>query len=155
MNDRMMRVIEQVEHVCDVYYEGSLPNPVECNLLLYNHFGRFVENFDQFYRQDMVAAMVFGYASLTQLDVDDIWERVETERHRQRELWGDVHDDQHDAQMWARIILRYVGRADAALDDSREAYIQEMVKVLALGVASLESKFRQKVAKGQKYEWKR
>jgi hypothetical protein len=43
-------------------------------------------------------------------------EVVEAERQRQREKWGDDHDDDHSPAEWGLIALRYAGRLGEALE---------------------------------------
>ena len=65
---------------------------------------------------------------------------VQSERLRQREDWGDRHDDGHSAGDWTRFLVRHLGRAEQAIEDRDAAtYRRQMVRVAALAVAAVEA----------------
>ena len=67
---------------------------------------------------------------------------VLTERERQRELWGDDHDDGHTSHDWDAFIRCRL--ADYYHDDTPERRRRElMVHIAALALAALEADDRQ------------
>jgi hypothetical protein len=64
---------------------------------------------------------------------------VRETNERQRQTWGDDHDDEHTPGEWLGLLAKYQGRAAAAVfDQNMEAYRENWVKVGALVLALLE-----------------
>ncbi len=68
-----------------------------------------------------------------------------TERHRQRSMWGDEHDDGHSSQDWYRFIRP---RLDEFYDSSTTEIRRHelLVHIGALVFAALESDEREELA---------
>ena len=79
-------------------------------------------------------------------DTDDVLKRVAEERQRQRDQWGDSHDDTHSIGEWVVLLTKWIGRIAGHLIDPPggygQAFYQQMeslfVKVAAVSVAAAE-----------------
>ncbi|KKN21874.1 hypothetical protein LCGC14_0921030 [marine sediment metagenome] len=70
-----------------------------------------------------------------------------TERERQRDLWGDDHDDGHTSQDWDRFIRCRLEEFYSDEKDSPESRRRElMIHIGALALAALEADDRQGLA---------
>jgi hypothetical protein len=96
-------------------------------------------------------------------DTDRVLREVKAERASQFRKWGwgrpdgagveqdpvgHRHDDGHVEGDWSRFIVRYVGRAEQAIEDRDPiAWRGHMLSVAALAVAALESDDRRRLLK--------
>lgn len=92
-------------------------------------------------------------------DTDRVLADVRVERARQFMKWGwglggaDVdlvahqHDDAHVEGDWTRFTVRYLGRAEQAIEDGDPvAWREAMIQVAALAVAAIESRERKRLS---------
>jgi len=71
-------------------------------------------------------------------DRDGIYAAIDAERDYQDERWGNEFDDKNTSNDWCTYICRYAANA-AAFDITTAQFREQMVKVAALAVASIEA----------------
>lgn len=71
-------------------------------------------------------------------DRDGIYAAIDAERDYQDDRWGDEFDDKNTSNDWATYICRYATNA-AGFDVTTAQFREQMVKVAALAVASIEA----------------
>lgn len=72
----------------------------------------------------------------------DIYEDIKAERKKQDQKWGQDHDDQLGPWDWTSILTSEIGEAIKVSDinvQDREQYRNQMIKIAATAVASLEA----------------
>jgi hypothetical protein len=75
---------------------------------------------------------------------DNILELVSLERERQDKMWGPQHDAKHHNHDWVSFINVYLGRVvfgDGEWRCSASYFEENMVKVAALAIASVEAMY--------------
>ena len=71
------------------------------------------------------------------MNKDDIIKKIIAERNRQDVKWGEQN---HDVYKWLAILGEEVGEANkAALEDSKNDLINELIQIGAVTVAMIES----------------
>lgn len=93
-------------------------------------------------------------------DTERVLREVLAERARQWMKWGwegseidlvgHAHDDEHAEGDWTRFVVRFLGRAEQAIEDNDPVeWRGEMLAVAALAVAAVESYDRRLSSGGQ------